>query len=172
MNIKTVVTGDLEENCYILENNGDCIIIDPGDDFDKIKNNINGSVKAVLLTHRHPDHIGALEECIKIFKPQILDKTVVDEDTYKIDSFSFNVIFTPGHTEDSITYYFFKENVMFTGDFLFCENIGRCDLGGDFEEMKKSINKIKKYKDDVIIYPGHGEKSSIGHEKEFNYYFK
>ena len=61
---------------------------------------------------------------------------------------------------------------MFVGDFIFKDNIGRCDLpSGNIEEMKKSIEKIKKYDDDIIIYPGHGEITSLGYEKESNYYF-
>ena len=62
---------------------------------------------------------------------------------------------------------------MFVGDFIFYENIGRVDLpGGSFEEMISSINKIKKYDDNIVLYPGHGEETSIGHEKKFNHYFR
>ena len=73
---------------------------------------------------------------------------------------------------DSITFYFFKEKTMFVGDFIFEGNIGRCDLeGGDFNLMKESIEKIKSYPDDTVIYSGHGEFTSLGHEKSKNYYF-
>ena len=54
---------------------------------------------------------------------------------------------------------------MFTGDFLFKESIGRCDLGGNIKDMKDSINKIKKYDKNIIIYPGHGDSTTLGEEK-------
>ena len=61
---------------------------------------------------------------------------------------------------------------MFTGDFLFFNNIGRCDLeGGNFSEMKKSIEKIKRYDDNIKIYPGHGQTTTLAREKEKNIYF-
>ena len=61
---------------------------------------------------------------------------------------------------------------MFTGDFLFKDNIGRCDLPtGNVAKMKESINKIKKYSDNIKIYPGHGEETNLGYEKKNNYYF-
>ena len=61
---------------------------------------------------------------------------------------------------------------MFCGDFIFKGCIGRCDLaGGDIRIMMKSIDKIKKYNDDIIVYPGHGDKTTLGYEKENNIYF-
>ena len=62
MNIKRVVVGSLEENCYIVEKNNKCIIIDPGDEADKIISNITCEVVGILITHYHFDHIGALDE--------------------------------------------------------------------------------------------------------------
>ena len=61
---------------------------------------------------------------------------------------------------------------MITGDFLFKGTIGRCDLdGGNFSFMYDSIQKIKQYDDDIVIYPGHGESSTLGEEKKYNPYF-
>lgn len=172
MNIKCIKTGFLEENCYILEKNNECLIIDPGSDFDKIKSNIKSKVLGVLLTHRHYDHIGALEQLLNEYKVPVYEKMNLDEENYKLGNFSFNVIFTGGHSEDSVTYYFYKNKVMFTGDFLFFNNIGRCDLeGGNFSEMKKSIDKIKRYSGDIKIYPGHGVATNLSREKEKNVYF-
>ena len=59
---------------------------------------------------------------------------------------------------------------MFTGDFLFRGSIGRCDLGGSEEDMVKSIEKIKKYDEDIVIYPGHGESSDLASEFKWNIY--
>ena len=174
MNIRIVNNGDLFENCYLLEKENKYLVIDPGSEFDKIDSYINkdGEVLAILITHRHPDHIGALAEFVEKYKCPVYDKMTTDEDNYKVGPFSFNVIFNPGHTPDSITFYFPDKKVMFDGDFVFEGNIGRCDLdGGDKKEMLKSIEKIKRYPDDVTLYPGHGEFTKLGHEKLKNYYF-
>ena len=171
MKIERVKTGYLEENCYILTIDNSCLVIDPGEDFFKIKEKIKDKkVEAVLITHHHFDHVGALS---------YFDKSLVysffnlEEKSYTFGPFSLDVFFNPGHSEDSISFYFKEEKVMFVGDFIFYENIGRVDLpGGSFEEMISSINKIKKYDDNIVLYPGHGEETSIGHEKKFNHYFR
>lgn len=172
MQVKRVVTGDLLENCYILINNNKCLVIDPGDDYFKIKKEL-GSLKleGVLLTHKHFDHIGALNELLQDYNTLVYSKDNLKEGVINIDSFKFEVIYTPGHTMDSVTYYFESDKMMFTGDFLFKNNIGRCDLPtGDFDMMKKSLSKIKKYPCDTIIYPGHKESSTLDYEFNNNYY--
>lgn len=172
MNIKRVVVGELRENCYILEKDNNCLIVDPGDEFSKIKEQIVFPVIGILITHRHFDHIGALESLVSEYRVPIYEMINTMEETYEIGPFNFNVIYTPGHTNDSITFYFFKEDVMFTGDFLFKGTIGRCDLEtSDEDEMRKSLEKIKRYKDNIFIYPGHGESTTLLNEKEKNIYF-
>ena len=114
MDIKTVVTGYLDENCYILIKNGTCLIVDPGDDYQKIKEEIGeNKVLGVLITHSHFDHIGALrnflvKRSIKIFKKSNL----IENKDYQIGDFNFEVIYTPGHSKDSVTFYFKEENIM------------------------------------------------------------
>lgn len=72
-----------------------------------------------------------------------------------------------------VFYFKEKKNVMFVGDFIFLDSIGRCDLeGGSFKEMKQSIEKIKKFSDDIILYPGHGSKTMLGYEKMHNPFFQ
>lgn len=172
MKIKIVKTSSLAENCYILEHDKKCLIIDPGAEFKLIDEAIEYEVLGVLITHRHFDHIGAVDELVSKYKCNVYEFNNLEERNYIIGPFSFNVIFNPGHSEDSISFYFKKEKKLFSGDFVFEGNIGRCDLpGGDYEEMMDSISMIKKYPDDTIIYPGHGEFTSIGHEKLNNYYF-
>lgn len=167
MNIKRIKVGYLEVNCYILTKDGKAIIIDPGDDYDKIAEEIKDKkIIKVLITHYHKDHVGALNH----FKENLILKNL-QEKLYNFDPFKFEVIFTKGHTMDSVTYYFKEEKIMFTGDFLFKETIGRTDLpGGNINEMQKSIDKIKNYPNDIKIYPGHGEKTTLKHEKENNYF--
>ena len=103
----------------------------------------------------------------------VYDLNNLHEGINKIDNFTFEVITTFGHTMDSITYYFREDKIMFTGDFLFYGTIGRCDLPeSNYDVMLKSIEKIKKYDDDIVIYPGHGIKTKLGYEKLNNPYFK
>ena len=80
---------------------------------------------------------------------------------------------TPGHTSDSKCFYFKCEKVLFSGDFLFYHTIGRTDLpSGSDIDMIKSLEKISKYPDDLIVYPGHGPKTKLGVEKNnFKYYY-
>ena len=171
MEIKTVVVGDLQTNCYILRKNNDVLIIDPGDEIEKIKKEIGTSqVVGVLITHNHFDHIGALYH---FDKNTIYDISNLEEKEYIMKNFNFEVIYTKGHTSDSISYYFKEDKSLFCGDFIFYENIGRCDLPtGNFNEMKKSINKIKKYPENTKIYPGHSESTTLHHEIKNNIYFK
>ena len=172
MNIKTVVVGSLETNCYILEKNKEVIIIDPGYDYDKIIIEVGDSkIVAILITHYHEDHIGALPEFIKQ-KIKVYSYENIKEKTYQISNFTFEVIYTKGHTDSSVSYYFPKENILFSGDFIFYESIGRWDLDtGNFSELVTSINKIKNRFTDLIIYPGHGIKTTLFHERQNNPYF-
>ena len=174
MQIDTVITGALEENCYIISDNDKCLVIDPGDDFLKIKEKINDKkVLAVLITHSHFDHIGALRNFLVKRSIKIFKKSNLLEQSYDIGPFNFECIFTPGHSNDSITFYFKNINAMFVGDFIFKDSIGRTDLPtGSLNDMKKSIEKIKKYNNDILIYNGHGPSTTLGTEKKNNIYFK
>ena len=186
MDIKKLVVGLYEENCYFLIKEKDLIIVDPGDEFNKINNvikNNNYNLLAILITHAHFDHIGALNQLVNEYKVPVYYNNVNNEITcdnlvnlkeqeYNINDFKFKVIYTKGHKNDLVTFYFEKENIMFTGDFLFKESIGRIDLEyADASEMKKSIEKIKTYDDNIKIYPGHGENTTLGYEKKNNFYF-
>ena len=160
----------------MIKNKNEGLIIDPGDEVDKILDMIEDTkILAILITHAHFDHIGALNDLLKVIDVPVYYNNVnneiknvinVKEKKYNIGEFNFEVIFTPGHRNDSVCYYFYNDNFMVTGDFLFHLNIGRTDLEyGDYNEMIKSINKIKKYDDNIDIYPGHGIKTNLGFEK-------
>ena len=172
MKIEIVRVGSLECNCYLLILNNKVLVIDPGDEFNKIEKKIgNRMVVGVIITHYHFDHIGALEQFVNKYNVLVYDRNNMNEGIVQIDDFSFEVIYTPGHKEDSITIYFRKDKIMFCGDFIFRDNIGRWDLpGGNLSDMISSIKKIKKYDDDIVIYPGHGEKTSLSYEKNNNMY--
>ena len=183
MTIEKTVVGYLSENCYLIKNNDKGLIVDPGDEIDKILDMIGDTkIEGILITHAHFDHIGALEELEKKVSAPIFyrninnelnyDKLInIEEKEYVIGDFKFKVIYTPGHRNDSVTYYFYEDNIMFTGDFLFYLSIGRTDLKyADKNDMIRSIKLIKTYPDNITIYPGHGTKTNLGFEKQYNNY--
>lgn len=174
MKVDILVLGKLNTNCYILEKNNKVLIIDPADNYEIIANKIGDKkISGVLVTHYHFDHVGALKELEEKDKVKVYDINNLQEGNKIVDDFKFEVIYTKGHTSDSVSYYFYEDNIIFCGDFIFYENIGRCDLPtGSEKEMKKSIMKIKKYDKNMIIYPGHGKMTTLGYEWENNIYFK
>lgn len=183
MDIKTIVVGPIKENCYVLKKGNNVLVIDPGDEFDKIKETIKDlNVVGILITHAHFDHIGALKDLVEYtnanvyynnINNEIDDVINIKEGKYKIKDFEFEVISFKGHRNDLCAFYFEKEKVMFTGDFLFKLSIGRTDLEyGNDKDMFISLKKILDYDPEIIIYPGHGDSTSLGYEFEFNNFLK
>ena len=157
------------------------------------------NVRAIILTHGHFDHImgvKALKEKsgAKVYAPKdeiellessemnisaqwasaytmIADEYFRDGDVLNlIDGISCKVISTPGHTIGSTSFYFEDDRVLFSGDTLFCESVGRTDFPtGSMSQLVRSIKeKLFILPDDVKVYPGHGPQTSIGYEKENN----
>ena len=173
MEIVTIKTGYLEENCYLIKNNNDCLIIDPGDEADKIIEKIqNMNVVAIMITHNHFDHIGAVDELLKKYNIPIYTKHELKEGKHTIKDFNFEVIYNSGHSNDSISFYFENLNVIFVGDFIFKNSIGRWDLEtGNYNEMIVSLKKFKdRFKDNknLVIYPGHGDYTILEYELTHN----
>jgi glyoxylase-like metal-dependent hydrolase (beta-lactamase superfamily II) len=169
MEIKQLKVGYIRTNCYILINEKDAIIIDPGAEYEKIKEEIKElNVQAILVTHYHFDHVGTLPHFknIKTYDYKQVNKKI------KIKNFEFEIIETKGHTSDSVSFYFEKEKMMFVGDFIFQNTIGRTDLEtSNMNDMKKNINKIKKYPKEIKIYPGHGNTTILSEEIMNNPFF-
>lgn len=171
MNIKTVIVGHLQTNCYILENDDDCIIVDPGAEPLKIEQEITKKLVGIIITHHHDDHIGALNYFQDKYDIPVYDYNNLKEGNNNIGNFEFDIIRNPGHTSDSVSIYFKEDKNLFSGDFIFYHTIGRTDLPtGNYNEMKKSIEKIKEY-DIINIYPGHGRTTTLKEEIENNIYF-
>lgn len=189
MQVKTLVLGFLEENCYILvdEKTKKALVIDPGDEEEKILAFLQGEnleVACILLTHGHPDHVGALpalaaatgakaylhEADVRLFHPPSAEK--MQESVFNLGEVKISVLHTPGHTPGSVC--FVCPEQIFTGDTLFAGTVGRTDLpGGSGRDLSKSLNeKIALLKDDLIIYPGHGPSSTIRSEKIRNPFFR
>ena len=104
---------------------------------------------------------------ISINKLPEFDKYLTEDDKIILGSESFSNLFTPGHTPGEYCLYFNESNFCITGDVLFRESIGRTDLyGGDYDTLIESIKtKLFSLPDDIVIYPGHGDQSTIGYEK-------
>ena len=155
------------------------------------------TVSSIILTHGHGDHIIGLEAfktetgakviAHRAAKEMLRDPKLnlttmmtgtgmaIDADIYledgaeiEIGSMKWRIIHTPGHTKGSMCLY--HDGWLIAGDTLFFESIGRFDLyGGDYKKLKHSIlEKLLILDDEVIVYPGHGQASTIGHERKFN----
>ena len=98
------------------------------------------------------------------------DIVYYDEDIIETAGISCKLIATPGHTSGSCCYYFEENGILISGDTLFEESVGRTDFPtSSTSELVRSINeKLFCLPDDTLVYPGHGEMTTIGHEKEYN----
>ncbi len=187
--IEQISVGKMANFSYLITDDGDekeTAVIDPSWDLEKILEIIkkNGyRVKYIINTHSHFDHLLGNDQIVAITKCKVIqhknskekhDISVNDGDELKIGKTSLKVLFTPGHSKDSICL-IIDSKIIITGDTLFVGNCGRTDLpGSDPREMYNSLfEKIYNLDDNLIVYPGHnyGHKpiSTIGEEKETNY---
>ncbi len=168
MQIKKLIVGPLETNCYVLIKDKSCLVIDPAADYKKIKEAIAGyKLEGVLVTHYHFDHVGALTDIIRDYSVNIYNYRTLG--IKKTKNFSFEVKATKGHNNDCVTFIF--EDDLFVGDFVFKQGIGRTDLpGGDDQTMQNSLEWFKSLEKDYQVYPGHGPSTSVFKEKKENPY--
>lgn len=199
MQVFRIFVGAIRENCYIISNTkNNALVVDPGAEADLIFNKLvqnNLTLKTILLTHGHYDHIGAINEltaktgCKAIYVGKedielltdneksmadtvnqdavfLADKILkVAEGKFKLEDLDLDieVIKTPGHTKGSVCY--FINGILFSGDTLFRNGIGRTDFwGGNRAELEESLKKLSKLPQDTIVCPGHGLKTRIGNE--------
>ena len=183
MQIKTFYCNPYRECTYIVSGNEhECLIIDPGMYGEKEEQRVIDYLAAnqltpvaMLITHKHPDHICGREAIEKQFGAMPVYgfeyNCPSEDETTTLAGLTFRMIHTPGHREDCICFYFESEKTMFTGDTIFLESIGRTDLpGGDMAKMMVSLQRLMKLPDDTQLYPGHGYPTTIGHEKQSNPY--
>lgn len=174
MKISVVVVGELQTNCYIIEKGSSVLIIDPGADADLIAKHISSDkrVLGIIITHSHADHTGASVELLNKYGTRLFNSRNLVEGHHTLENFSFDVIKTPGHLDDSISIYFKEDKVMFVGDFIFKGGIGRTDLAGASPfDMKESIKRILKYPEDITLYPGHYGSTTLAAEiNNLNYF--
>ena len=187
LEIQRVVCGAYQENAYVI--NGE-LLIDPGDDFPALRAACPRP-RVILLTHGHFDHMLAAEQIQKESGAQVYvheDDTAMLSDpvlsmydlavarlpmptqiayrTYG-DSFeNFRVIHTPGHTPGSVCLYEAAEGALLSGDTLFRAGFGRTDLaGGSMSQMISSIRMLFRLPNETVVYPGHGEATTVGEER-------
>ena len=200
MIIKTFIEPPIENNNYLIidEESREAALIDCSNLDENILIELkrqNATLKYVLLTHGHFDHIGGLNDLpsgvevlmhagdmewineVNTYLPMIgmptmeipkIDRHIVDGEIIKLGNTEIKVIHTPGHTQGGVCFY--TEGSLFSGDTIFRESVGRCDLpGGDFNQIVDSIEqKIFELPEETVIYPGHGKTTTVGWEKVHN----
>ncbi|SEW24328.1 Glyoxylase, beta-lactamase superfamily II [[Clostridium] fimetarium] len=154
--------------------------------------------QAILLTHGHFDHILAANQIKEKFNIPVIacdkEKNIIENSSFNLSSsfganvqlkadeyvqdgtllniagFSIKVIHTPGHTEGSVCYYFLNEDILISGDTLFNESVGRSDFPtGSASQLIRSVKeKLLILPGKTIVYPGHGDSTTIEYEKKYN----
>ena len=191
LEIIAVPVGYLQTNCYLVHWDGKTLVIDPGAHPKTIKKTLEDkgwTCDLVAVTHGHFDHISAVDEfgMDKVYVsekdfPALTDPKInLTENWIKKVSlktpgeilrggqefFGFEVITTPGHSVGSICLYDAGENVLLSGDTLFCGGVGRTDLyGGNMDDLRKSVMKLLGRPGETVVYPGHGEPTTIEAER-------
>jgi glyoxylase-like metal-dependent hydrolase (beta-lactamase superfamily II) len=202
MHVETLVVSPYQENTYIVWDADTMrgFVLDPGDEGARIIARVEAlsvKVEAILLTHGHSDHIGAVADVKAKYDVPIYIGTGEEEmltdpnknlsaafglsvtapaadhllnegDSLNIAGFDFKILSAPGHSPASICY--LHERVCFDGDVVFMGSIGRTDLPGSNHElfMQSISEKILPLPDDVFLYPGHGPATTVGHERATN----
>ena len=206
MTIKTFNNNDMGQNVYLYydENNGEGVLVDAGcsdADVNEIATLIDEkgiTIKGILLTHGHYDHIMGAYRIKRITSADICcheaerealenaeinrsaihgisievkpDKLLTDCDEIRFGNTMLKVIHTPGHTPGCVCYYDAENGILFSGDTLFKETVGRTDFPtGNHEQLIQGLKgKLLTLPNETKVYPGHGNSTAIGHEKKYN----
>jgi hydroxyacylglutathione hydrolase len=200
MEVVGFTVGPVQENAWLVHQDGRAILVDPGDEAERLQREIaerEVKVEAILITHCHFDHVGAVAEMarstgapvycpageVKIlenindyvrwpgfgpFESYSSEHSVAGGDTLELAGMSFDVISTPGHSPDHVTYA--TGNVILSGDVLFQGSIGRTDLpGSDHATLMRSIaTLLDTLPDDTHVLPGHMAPTTLGAERATN----
>lgn len=193
----TIQVGSFEVNCSLVEIGGRALIIDPGQDPERIIAALEQKEwepDAILLTHGHFDHINGIPGILARFPDLPVFVSAEDSkvmssplnalppeyrpveagkmrklEVEKLEGWGIKVIPTPGHTPGGVCYYFHKENTLFSGDTLFAGSVGRTDLpGGDMATLMHSLDSLRKLPENTLVIPGHGMTTTIKRELASN----
>ena len=201
MDVRCFTVGPLQENCWIVrrEDSDRALVVDPGDEAEGLIAAIDGlTVEAILLTHTHFDHVGAVAElarhtgapvhCPKLevpvlqdinsyvfpgygpFEPYDPEETVEGGEQLALAGIDIDVIFTPGHSPGHVSYSIPDEQLLLDGDVLFRGSIGRFDLpGGNARTLLDSIAMLlDRLPEETRVLPGHMSETTLGHERATN----
>jgi hydroxyacylglutathione hydrolase len=202
LDVRSFTVGPVQENSYIVRASGDAqrgLLVDPGDEVDRLEHAIDAlgvEIEAILVTHCHFDHIGAVAPLARatgapVYCPQLerpvladvmswvppgfgpfesyeADHTLTGGEHLSLAGLEIDVIFTPGHSPGHLTYA--MSGALLSGDVLFQGSVGRVDLpGGDWATLERSIEGlVKTYPADTVVYPGHMGVTTLGRERDSN----
>ncbi len=201
MEIKKIINYENDQNTYIIKSQNETALIDAGAEFSKIEENLDGELKYIILTHCHYDHIESLIPLKEKYGSKIVfsktgktnlnnpninlskmvygkntgldpDILVLDNDFLELGGVKIKCIETSGHTSCGMC--FLIDDILFSGDTLFLRSIGRCDLPtGNYKVLENSIkNKLYTLPENVKVYPGHGNDTTIKDEKLYNSFIR
>ena len=194
LTIHSLPLGLYQTNTYIIHDAAakTCCVIDPGYEADTILDKVSKlglTVEAILLTHGHFDHVGAVKDLAaetgcRVFlcpedtqlPPMFTAGKLYYTDTYtegsalQLAGLSIHVLHTPGHTPGSVC--LLTENALFSGDTLFAGACGRTDIGGSWPAIQSSLHRLVRMEADFSVYPGHGESTTLALEKRYNPYMR
>jgi len=202
LDVRAFTVGPVQENCYVVRAGAHAdtaVIVDPGDEAERLLGAVDAlgvKLDAILLTHTHFDHIGAVAPVARatgapVYCPRIEQPVLADVmrwvppgfgpfESYEADhlvsggerlslaGIDFDVIFTPGHSPGHVTYA--APGMLLSGDVLFQGSVGRVDLpGGDWATLERSIEElITDHPADTVVYPGHMGVTTLGRELATN----
>ena len=202
LKIDVLPVGVIGTCCYLVhDDTGEFLcMIDPGGDAEdivKAASGIPAKKRYILLTHAHVDHISGVGGVAKAFPDAAVWVHPADREMYASKDNALlpwlpaakdlpaisaevpqvpgmEILDLPGHTPGGAGFYFPADNVLFAGDTIFADSVGRTDLpGGNWDQLKNSImQNIFTLPEDVLIYCGHGPSTSVGHEKKHNPYLQ
>lgn len=196
MHVVNLFPGSYGSNCYLIEDNGHALIVDPSASAAAILRRLREdgcTPDAIVLTHGHFDHIMSVDT-LRDAEPSLpvyiheadapmltdgeknaftlffgqerawrqADGLLTDGQTLTVGNATFSVVHTPGHSPGSICLLCAEEGILLTGDTLFADNIGRCDLwGGSYATIRKSLQALRALEGGITIYPGHGDTNKL-----------
>ena len=192
--IHKLALGLYQTNAYIIHDEASktCCVIDPGYEAPTILHEVAHlglEVEAILLTHGHFDHVGAVKDMVAetdcdvyicdgdLSLPPMFTNgklyyshTYAEGDVLHLAGLEITVLHTPGHTPGSVC--LVCENMMFSGDTLFEGACGRTDIGGSWPQIQVSLARLAGLDTDYIVYPGHGGSTTLAMEKRYNPYMR